>query len=91
VLKRLAKATGGEAFLPQSLKRVVPICEEIARDIRNQYTITYVPKNTKQDGAYRAIQLKAGAPGHGRLIVRTRAGYKVPLKPQPRPAASKLP
>jgi Ca-activated chloride channel family protein len=91
VLKRLAKATGGEAFLPQSLKRVVPICEQIARDIRNQYTISYVPTNTRQDGAYRAIQMKAGAPGHGRLIVRTRAGYKVPLKPQPRPAASSLP
>lgn len=91
VLKKLAKATGGQAFLPQSLKRVAPICEQIARDIRGQYTLTYAPSNTKQDGAHRAIQVKARAPGHGRLSVRTRTGYTVPLKPQPAPAARSLP
>jgi Ca-activated chloride channel homolog len=80
-LKQLAKATGGEAFLPGSVKDVVPICERIARDIRNQYTITYVPKDIKYDGKYRAIQVKAGASGQGRLMVRARAGYYAPLKP----------
>ena len=66
---------------------VVPICKRIARDIRNQYSITYVPTNRKQDGTYRVIQVKAGAPDRGRLLVRTRAGYYAPLKPQPLPAA----
>jgi Ca-activated chloride channel family protein len=80
-LKQFAKATGGEAFLPESVKDVVPICERIARDIRNQYTITYVPKDIKYDGKYRVIQVKAGAPGRGRLMVRARAGYYAPLKP----------
>lgn len=91
VLKQLARATGGEAFLPQSLRRVVPTCEQIARDIRNQYTITYVPTNVKQDGAYRAIEVKAAASGHGRLTVRTRAGYYARMRPPPSPAPSKLP
>jgi VWFA-related protein len=86
-LKQLAKATGGEAFLPGSVRDVVPICERIARDIRNQYTTVYVPTNRKQDGAYRVIQVKAGPPGRGGLLVRTRAGYYAPLKPQPSPAA----
>ncbi len=86
VLKRLAKATGGEAFLPESIKDVVPICERIAHDIRNQYTIAYAPANRKQDGTYRVIQVKVGAPGRGRLFVRTRAGYYAPSKPQPLPA-----
>jgi Ca-activated chloride channel family protein len=74
-LKRLAKDTGGEAFLPESLGDVAPICERIARDIRNQYTIAYVPTNRKRDGRYRGIRVKASAPGHGRLSVRTRTGY----------------
>jgi Ca-activated chloride channel family protein len=87
VLKRLAKATGGETFLPDSLSEVVPICEQIAQDIRNQYTITYVPTNRTQDAKYRVIQVKAAAPGRGRLSVRTRAGYSIPLKPQSGPAA----
>jgi Ca-activated chloride channel family protein len=80
-LKQLAKATGGEAFLPGSVKNIVQICERIAHDIRNQYTITYVPKDIKYDGKYRVIQVKAGAPGRGRLIVRARAGYYAPLRP----------
>ncbi len=81
VLKQLAKATGGEAFLPRSIRDVVPMCERIARDIRNQYTATYVPTNSKQDGAYRNIEVKAGAPGRGRLRVRARTGYYAPFRP----------
>ncbi|MFZ0772135.1 MAG: VWA domain-containing protein [Candidatus Sulfotelmatobacter sp.] len=87
VLKRLAKDTGGEAFLPESLKEVAPICERIARDIRNQYTIAYVPTNRNRDGSYRIIQVKATAPGRGRLLARTRTGYFAPSASQPSPAA----
>jgi Ca-activated chloride channel family protein len=82
VLKQLAKDTGGDVFLPRSIKEAVPVCERIARDIRSQYTIAYVPANSKQDGTYRVIQVKASAPGRGRLLVRTRAGYRAPLEPQ---------
>ncbi|MGA8621903.1 MAG: VWA domain-containing protein [Candidatus Sulfotelmatobacter sp.] len=78
VLKRLAKDTGGEAFFPESSKDVVSICERIAHDIRTQYTIAYVPTNRKLDGSYRVIEVKANAPGHGRLFVRTRTGYYAP-------------
>ncbi|MGA9735464.1 MAG: VWA domain-containing protein, partial [Candidatus Sulfotelmatobacter sp.] len=56
----------GEAFLPESSKDAAPICEKIAHDIRNQYTIAYVPTNRKRDGTYRVIQVKASAPGRGR-------------------------
>src|SRR5580700_9036594 len=86
VLNRLAKQTGGEMFLPQSLNEVTPICERIARDIRNQYTIAYVPTNRKRDETYRVIQVKARARGYGRLSVRTRTGYFAPSALPP-PAA----
>ena len=82
-LRQLSKATGGEAFFPQSVPEVVPLCERIAHDIRNQYTIAYAPANRMQDGAYRVIRVKATAPGRGRLSVRTRAGYYAPSRPQP--------
>jgi VWFA-related protein len=78
VLQQLAKDTGGEAFLPESIKNVVPICKRIAHDIRNQYTLAYVPTNRKRDGTYRIIQVQARAPGRGRLWVRTRTGYFAP-------------
>jgi Ca-activated chloride channel homolog len=80
-LKQLAKATGGAAFFPGSVNNIVQICERIARDIRNQYTITYMPTNINYDGKYRVIQVKATAPDRGRLRVRARAGYYAPLKP----------
>ena len=80
VLKRFAKETGGEAFFPESSRDIASICEEIARDIRNQYTLTYAPTIASQDGRYRTIEVRAGAPGRGRLSVRTRAGYSVPVR-----------
>jgi VWFA-related protein len=79
VLRRFAKETGGEAFFPESPKDITSICEGIARDIRNQYTLTYVPTIASQDGRYRAIEVKASTHGRGRLSVRTRTGYSVTL------------
>ena len=75
VLKRLAEATGGETFLPDQFGEVAAICERIARDIRHQYTIGYVPRNPGRDGTYRAIRVVAQAKGHDRMFVRTRTGY----------------
>jgi VWFA-related protein len=75
VLNRLARVTGGEAFLPDQPSEVVGICERIARDIRSQYTIGYVPIKPARDGAYRAIRVHAGLKDHEGLHVRTRTGY----------------
>jgi VWFA-related protein len=75
VLKRLAQATGGEAFFPGKLTQVVDISERIARDIRHQYTVGYVPGNPARDGSYRAIRLVARTKAQGKLSVRTRTGY----------------
>jgi len=80
VLNKLAKVSGGEAFFPESLSDVVPICERIAREIRDQYTISYIPTNQKQDGRYRAIRVRASLNGVD-LAVNTRAGYVPQLKP----------
>jgi VWFA-related protein len=81
VLKRFAKETGGEAFFPESSKEIGSICEGIARDIRNQYTLSYVPTIAKQDNGFRVVDVRASASGHGRLSVRTRTGYSLPLEP----------
>lgn len=80
VLRELAKAAGGEAFFPDELKDVLPICERIAHAIRNQYTISYTPTNQKADGAYRALQVRAATPKGGGYFVTTRVGYLAPLK-----------
>ncbi|MDT8069568.1 MAG: VWA domain-containing protein [Terriglobia bacterium] len=81
VLSALTKASGGEAYFPKSLHDVQPICELIAHEIRNQYTISYIPTNQKADGTYRTIQLRAASDEGRGLAVTTRAGYVAPLKP----------
>jgi Ca-activated chloride channel homolog len=79
VLKELSRASGGEAYFPETLQEILPICEQIARDIRSQYTISFIPTNKKQDGTYRTVNVKAHEPsGGGRLFVSTRAGYFAP-------------
>ena len=82
VLKQLARLSGGESFFPESLEEILPVCQQIAHDIRNQYTISYEPANRKPDGTYRAIEVKARkTSSRGRLTVSTRAGYSAPLSP----------
>jgi Ca-activated chloride channel homolog len=78
VLRRLARATGGEAFFPGQLKEVGPVCERIARDIRNQYTIGFLSDTQAPPGTVRTIRVDARSEGRGKLSVRTRSSYLAP-------------
>ena len=74
-LETFAQRTGGIAFFPPTLTDVDEISSSVAHDIRNQYTISYVPTTPKSAGGYRSIRVEAHAPGHKKLTVRTRSGY----------------
>lgn len=74
-LQMLSSETGGMAYFPHSLNEVDSIAAEVAKDIRNQYTIGYHSTKAASLGGYRAIKVDAHAAGHGRLNVRTRSGY----------------
>lgn len=76
VLQRLARETGGEAIFPARLSETIEICERIARDIRDQYTIGYSSPNDHPDGIYHKVRITAQMEGKGKLSVRTRAGYR---------------
>jgi Ca-activated chloride channel family protein len=78
-LKALADATGGSAFFPDTLEQVTPICEQVAKEIRNQYTLGYYPTNAAKDGSFREVKVEVIPPsGYDRLSVRTRVGYYAP-------------
>jgi VWFA-related protein len=74
-LEALSVQTGGVAFFPKNLSEVDEISQAVARDIRNQYTITYKPSNPQVNGGYRKLRVVANAPGYRDLQVRTRSGY----------------
>lgn len=74
-LEALSNETGGLAFFPKSLDDVGEIAGEVARDIRDSYTIGYHSTKPASLGGYRRVRVEAKARNHGRLIVRTRRGY----------------
>ena len=74
-LQALSDQTGGVAFFPKDLAEVDEISSEVARDIRNQYSITYKPSNPRSNGGYRKVKVEAHAPGYKDLMARTRDGY----------------
>jgi Ca-activated chloride channel homolog len=77
LLRRLATNTGGRPYFPQSAAALPQICRQIARDLREQYTIGYEPSNTAHDGGYRAIRVTLTGT-QKKLTLRTRAGYYAP-------------
>jgi Ca-activated chloride channel family protein len=75
LINRLAKETGGRAFFPESLSELPQIAEEIVRDLRTQYVVSYSPTNKTRDGSYRAIRVTvADAAGKDKRIALTRSG-----------------
>jgi Ca-activated chloride channel homolog len=78
-LKTLTQATGGEAFFPKNLTEVDYVAHQVARDIRNQYTIEYSPSNQDMDGTFRRISVVVKGPGSP--AARTRRGYYAAKNP----------
>ncbi|HEV2117011.1 MAG TPA: VWA domain-containing protein [Terriglobales bacterium] len=74
-LATVAEDTGGVSFFPKDLSEVDRITQEVAHDIRNQYTIGYRPSRPQSQGGYRSIKVLAHAHGYKKLQVRTRTGY----------------
>jgi VWFA-related protein len=78
-LKKITELSGGEAYFPKTVEEVSDICKTIARDLRNQYTLGYSPKNTKTDGTYRNVIVKVTPPsGTTKPTVRAKPGYTAP-------------
>lgn len=72
-LNALTEATGGQAFYPKGVTEVDGVAHHVARDIRNQYTIVYIPSNQTMDGTFRRIKVTVKASGNP--TPRTRTGY----------------
>lgn len=73
-LEALTDQTGGVAYFPASVEQVESVAVDVARQIRNQYTIAYAPLDQKLDGSYRTIRVTVTGPD--RYKVRTRTGYR---------------
>jgi Ca-activated chloride channel homolog len=77
VLRQLSEETGGVAFFPASEKSVVDSSEQIARDLREQYVLGFVPEKRGSQNSFRKVQVKVTTSEKGKMHVRTRSGYSV--------------
>jgi Ca-activated chloride channel family protein len=75
VLEQLSKDTGGVAFFPRATNSVADAMAAIARDLREQYTLGYVPGNQGGGASFRKIRVQVMDPGREKIQVRTRPGY----------------
>jgi Ca-activated chloride channel homolog len=77
VLRKLANVSGGEYFQPAALDQVIPVFEKISKDIRNRYTVGYIPDESGDERAVRSVKVSAQEDGR-KLSVKTRTNYSIP-------------
>jgi Ca-activated chloride channel family protein len=79
-LKQLSDSTGGVAFKPKNGAEIEEMLQRVARDIRNMYTIGYVPSEATaasrvRGEALRRVAVDVRTPTGQKLAVRTRRAY----------------
>ena len=72
-LERIARATGGAAFVPRNESDLPDIFRRIASEIRSQYLVQYYSDNKSAGTAFRRIAVTT--PARPQLRVRAREGY----------------
>jgi VWFA-related protein len=79
-MRTFAAMTGGRAYFPRFQGELPELFGDISGDIRNQYTISYAPTNTKLDGTYRKLKVQIVAPDGGQLKVKDQKGKDVKIE-----------
>jgi len=75
ILRELAEATGGRAIFSSRPGKLRRAFDEVAEDLRHQYSLAYTSDDPKRDGAWREIRVTTDRPD---LVVVTRRGYFAP-------------
>jgi Ca-activated chloride channel family protein len=73
ILQDLADQTGGRAFFPYHVDDLDQSFQDIGDELRNQYSIAYMPTNYVLDGRYHRIRIEV--PDHKGYQVNARRGY----------------
>ncbi len=82
-LQRISDETGGKAFFPKDINDIHKIVSQIAFELRNQYSISYISSNAARDGSWRRIRIALDPPPAAGQKVRYRIGYFAPKPAAP--------
>ena len=89
ILADLAEETGGRAFFPYHVDDLDQSFQDIGDELRNQYSIAYIPTNSILDGKYHRIRIET--PDHKGFQVRARRGYFARANANTSPSAGSSP
>ncbi len=76
VLKYLAQETGGQAFFPFRLEDLGRSFQQLANELRHQYSLYYRPEPVKTDGRFHDVTVRVKSKKD--MTVRARKGYYAP-------------
>jgi Ca-activated chloride channel homolog len=79
-LTQIAEATGGQAFFPTTMKDIEASYDKVVAQIRAQYSLAYTSTNTKQDGAWRKVEIRVNRPDLKGSKILSRRGYFAPYQ-----------
>ena len=82
-LQQIAEATGGQAFFPTTMKDIEASYDKVVAQIRAQYSFAYSSTNTKQDGAWRKVEIRVTRPDLKGSKILARRGYFAPYQEPP--------
>ena len=74
-LKKFSEETGGSTFVISNEHGFKKIFDQIAAELRSQYSLGYISLNSARDGKYRQIKISARESGY---TVKARRGYYAP-------------
>jgi Ca-activated chloride channel family protein len=74
-LQQIAEATGGQAFFPSTMKDVEASYDKVVAQVRAQYSLAYSSTNSKQDGAWRKVEIRVTRPDLKGSKILARRGY----------------
>jgi len=74
-LQMLATQSGGQAYFPEEVAQLAGQYERIIENLRHRYIVSYTSTNSKRDGAWRNVEIKARSNG---VIISSRSGYFAP-------------
>lgn len=76
VMDDFASVSGGKSYFPSNAEKMSEAFEQIALELRRQYSIGYVPSSFVADGKWRRIKVRVTPPSESQgLVVRSRTGY----------------
>ncbi len=76
-MKKMTQETGGRVIeVGNKIEKLKEAFQQIANELRSQYSIGYTPTNGKRDGSFRKIEIKVA--NNKDMKVQSRNGYYAP-------------